>query len=108
MKIVGLEGLTDQQVDAEIRAGAKFVVYMYTISVLVMTFRRGSDVHFIRAGESAVTRGLFYTALTLLLGWWGIPWGPIYSIQSLVTNLGGGKDVTDEMLGAAKRSALAA
>jgi hypothetical protein len=34
-----------------------------------------------------------WIALTSLLGWWGIPWGPIYSIQSLVTNFRGGKQV---------------
>ncbi|WP_245840625.1 hypothetical protein [Ohtaekwangia koreensis] len=36
--------------------------------------------------------------MTFLLGWWGIPWGPIYSIGSLVHNLNGGKDVTQEIL----------
>ena len=24
--------------------------------------------------------------LSLLLGWWGIPWGPIYTIRALVIN----------------------
>jgi hypothetical protein len=28
------------------------------------------------------------------MGWWGFPWGPIFSIQSLVVNLKGGKDLT--------------
>ena len=68
-----------------------------------MTFRRSSDIYFVRAGESAVGKGLGFTLLTLFLGWWGIPWGPIYSIGSISTNLGGGKDVT-----AAVRAALAA
>jgi ATP-dependent phosphoenolpyruvate carboxykinase len=33
-----------------------------------------------------------------LLGWWGIPWGPIYTIAAVVTNIRGGKDVTAEIL----------
>jgi hypothetical protein len=31
------------------------------------------------------------------MGWWGIPWGPIRSVQSLWTNLKGGVDVTAEV-----------
>jgi hypothetical protein len=41
---------------------------------------------------------LSYAAITLVMGWWGIPWGPIFSITSLVTDFGGGKDVTQEVL----------
>jgi hypothetical protein len=98
MEIKGVEGMTVEQVQAEIQLGGKFVFYQYCISVLVMTFQRPTDIVFIRAGESAVTKGLPYTLLSLVAGWWGIPWGPIYTIGSLVTNLGGGKDVTNEVL----------
>jgi hypothetical protein len=38
-----------------------------------------------------------WTLLTLVMGWWGIPWGPIRSVQSLWTNLKGGVDVTAEV-----------
>jgi hypothetical protein len=44
-------------------------------------------------------KGLGWTALTVLLGWWGIPWGPIRTIQCLITNLSGGKDITREVIG---------
>jgi hypothetical protein len=74
------------------------VFFQYCVSILILTFRRPSDVFFVRSGENAVVKGLPYTLLTLLVGWWGIPWGPIYTIGSLVTNLGGGKDVTEEIL----------
>ncbi len=97
-RIIGVEGLTIDELNAELAQGARFVIYQYCISVIVMSFRQGSDVHFIRANENAVTRGLGFVALTVLLGWWGIPWGPIFTIQSLATNLGGGKDVTDAVL----------
>jgi hypothetical protein len=80
------------------RSGAKFVFYQYCVSILIMTFRRPSDIYFVRAGENAVAKGLPYTLLSLVAGWWGIPWGPIYTIGSVVTNLGGGKDVTQEVL----------
>ena len=97
MNIKGLEGMTGDELGHELARGGKFVIFHYTISVLVMTFRRGSDIYFVRSGESAAAKGLPYTLLSLLAGWWGIPWGPIYTIGSLFTNLGGGKDVTNEV-----------
>lgn len=96
--IKGIEGMTDQQLNEELQHGGKFVVYQYCISIIVMTFKRGSDVYFIRSGESAVGKGLKYTVLSLLFGWWGIPWGPIYTIGALITNFSGGKDVTQEVI----------
>lgn len=97
-EIKGVDGMTLTDINNEIQNGGKFVVYKYCISIIVMTFQRGSDIHFIKGGESAVGKGLGYTILTLLLGWWGIPWGPIYTIGSIFTNLSGGKDITQEVL----------
>jgi hypothetical protein len=97
MKIVGAEGMSTDQLKFEIQRGAKLVCYQYCISIVVMTFRRSSNVYFIPAGESAVSKGLPWILLTLVAGWWGIPWGPIFSIQSLVTNFKGGKDITAQL-----------
>ncbi|MDL2234474.1 hypothetical protein LJC63_12985 [Ruminococcaceae bacterium OttesenSCG-928-L11] len=93
----GMEGLSFQEVNREIIQGGKFVVYQYCISIVFMTFRRSSGVVFVKAGANAALTGLPYTLLSLLLGWWGFPWGPIYTVQSLVTNFGGGRDVTNEV-----------
>ena len=98
MAIRGIEGMTADQVKFEVQRGGKFVVYQYCISIVVMTFRRGSDVYFVRAGESRVKKGMPWTLLTLVAGWWGIPFGPIFTITSLVTNLQGGKDVTGSII----------
>lgn len=98
MTIRGLEGMSDDQVRFEIQRGGKFVIYSYCVSVLIMTFRRPSGVYFIRSGESAVGKGLPWILLTVVAGWWGIPWGPIYSVQSLVQNFKGGKDVTAPLM----------
>jgi len=97
MQIQGMEGMTTGQVQFELQRGAKFVFYYYCVSLLVITFRRPSSIYFLRAGENAVVKGLPWTLLTFVTGWWGIPWGPIYSIQSLVINFKGGKDVTAEV-----------
>jgi hypothetical protein len=98
MKIKNIEGLTVDEMNREVSNGAKFVIYRYAMSFLVITLKRPSDIYFVRSNEKAIVKGLPYTFLTLVLGWWGIPWGPIYSIQSLAKNLGGGTDVTKEVI----------
>lgn len=95
--IKGTEGLSEAEIAAEIGRGGRFVVYLYTVSVGVMTFRRSSGVYFLKAGQSGWLRALPWTLLTLAAGWWGIPWGPVYSVQSLYTNLTGGRDVTAQL-----------
>ncbi len=98
MKIIGVEGMGNLELRTEIQRGGRFVMYSYVISILIMTFRRSSNISFVRADESAILKGLPFTLLSLVVGWWGIPWGIIYTIQALITNLGGGKDVTTEVL----------
>ena len=97
MKILGIEGMSPDQLRFEIQRGAKLVCYGYCISLLVVSFRRSSDIYYIPPGESAVTKGLPWTLLTLVMGWWGIPWGPIFTVKSLVLNFKGGRDVTAEI-----------
>lgn len=104
MKIQGIEGMSPDQLRFEIQRGAKLVCYHYCVSIVFMSFRRSSAVYFIPAGESALSKGLPWTLLTLAMGWWGIPWGPIFSIQSLIVNLKGGKDLTAEISASMVRS----
>lgn len=100
MAINGIEGLTVEDVNTELQLGGKFVIYEYCVSIVIMTFRRPTDVYFIKAGERAIFKGLPFVLLSLVMGWWGFPWGPIYTIGTLVTNLSGGKDVTDSVISA--------
>jgi len=74
----------------------KFVVYQYCISLFAITLRRLSPVILV---EYQSTKNNFkYNLFTLLFGWWGIPWGPIYSIKSLISNNKGGINVTEDIL----------
>jgi len=98
MKIKNIEGLSATDLQEEEQKGAKFIYYSYTISLILLTFRRTSGVYMIRPGESSVTKGLPFTIISFLFGWWGIPFGPKYTVESLRTNLHGGKDVTDEVM----------
>ncbi len=98
-KIVGMDDIkSGGHLQQEINQGGKFVIYQFCISILVITFKRSSNIYFISHEQNAVVKGLPYTLLSLVLGWWGIPWGPIYTIQSLWVNFKGGKDVTQEVL----------
>lgn len=105
MKIKGTEGLSSQDIEKELQRGAKFVVFQYSISIIIMSFKNSSDIYFIKAGEGTFGKSIGFTLLSLILGWWGIPWGPIYTIGSLYTNLTGGKDVTSEVLSAISQPA---
>ena len=108
IKIQGVAGLSQSEIDFELQRGGKFVLFQYCVSVMVLTFKRPSDIYFIRAGESPAKKGLPFTLLSLVAGWWGIPWGPIYTIQSVYNNLQGGKDVTQQIRNSLRAPAGAA
>jgi len=97
-KVLGLEDMKwGGHLQQELQQGGKFVMYQYCISLLIITFKRSSNIYFIIHSDNAVVKGLPFTLLSLVLGWWGIPWGPIYTIQSVWVNSNGGKDVTQEV-----------
>lgn len=98
MKVAGIDGLTVHQIRDEVRRGGRFVVYGWCVSFVVLTLKRSSDITFVRAGESRVVAGLGWTLLTFFLGWWGLPWGLISTPMVLVQNLGGGTDVTADVM----------
>ncbi len=97
MEIRGIEGMSTREIQDEISNGAKFVFYRYAVSIIFLSFKRSSDIYFVRPGQNRVTKGLGWTLITFFFGWWGIPWGPIYSVGCLGTNLSGGKDVTEQI-----------
>jgi len=105
MKIQGIEGLSTDQINFELQRGGRFIIFQYAVSALIITFYRPSDIYFVRPGENALGKGLPFSLLSLVAGWWGIPWGPIRTIQALVVNFRGGKDVTKEIVAGVNRVA---
>jgi hypothetical protein len=95
MNIVGLEKASKEQIRLELQNGARFVRFEYCASFIVLSFKQRTGVYLVRKGESAVRKSWPFSLLSFLLGWWGIPWGPIYTFGVLATNLRGGIDVTD-------------
>jgi hypothetical protein len=98
VNIKNTEGLSPQEVRTLVNAGGKFVIYKYCISIIVMTFNNPTDIYFIKPNHSRITPAIGFLICNLLLGWWGIPWGPIYTLGNIGTILGGGKDVTNEVM----------
>ena len=97
MRLEGTDKRTPAELEHALNAGGRLVLFEYCISLIVITLRRPSGLHLLRPGESGVVRGLPYTLVSLLLGWWGLPWGVLYTPLVLLTNLGGGRDVTAEV-----------
>ena len=91
--IRGAERMSATELQFELERGGKLVAFYYCVSLLVVTFRRSSPVYLVRSGENPIAKAMPWIVLTVITGWWGIPWGPIYSIQSLVTNFRGGKEI---------------
>lgn len=104
MEIIGAEHMAIDQLEAELAQGGRFVMYSWCISAIILTFKNPTSIYFVRAGESRFVKGLPFTAISLVAGWWGFPFGPIFTIWSVVENLSGGRDVTDEVLASIQAS----
>jgi hypothetical protein len=98
MKIRNIEGMSAEDLQCEEKKGGRFIYFPYTISLIILTFKRTSGVYLIKNNESVTAKGLPFIILSAIFGWWGFPFGPRYTIESIRTNLNGGKDVTDEVM----------
>jgi hypothetical protein len=90
--------MTPSELNFEVQRGGRFIIFQYVFSVLVMTFKRNAPIQFVKAGENPALAGLPWTLLSLVAGWWGFPWGLIYTPQVVIKNCGGGTDVTQAVL----------
>src|SRR5256885_1977378 len=97
MKIIGIDGLTREQIQHEVLNGGKFVVYPWCVSLIWVSYKRSSDIYFLRTGQHFTVPGVGYLLLSLVMGWWSIP-GLFWTVQCLWTNITGGHDLTPEVL----------
>lgn len=96
--VSGTEGMSIQQIEDDVLRGGRFRIFRYNFSLIVISFQRSSGIYYIRAGHGPGAHAWPWTLLSLVVGWWGIPWGIFFTIQTLYTNCMGGKDVTSELL----------
>lgn len=99
MRIKNINGLSATDLRQRVSDGGRFVYFTYTLSLIVVTFRDVSGVYLVRSDENTISKSLWFTVISLLFGWWGIPSGPKYTVEALRSNWKGGKDVTDEVMG---------
>jgi len=72
----------------------RIVAFPWVISVIVIsnkTYESGIFCNHCRSLNSRI-----YAAGSLLFGWWGVPWGPIWTIGALIANFRGGKMPEEE------------
>jgi len=91
-------GLSLNELQFEVNRGARFIIYSYCISAVVVTFKRPTGIVFVKANENAAAKSLPYTLMTFALGWWGFPWGLIRTPEVIYKNLKGGTDVTSAVM----------
>ncbi|MGY5808444.1 J domain-containing protein [Rhizobium sp. LEGMi198b] len=73
----------------KITAQPRYVVFFRVYSFLFATVRK--PVQGIFCAACAKKEALKSSAITLFTGWWGVPWGPLYSVGSILINGFGGK-----------------
>jgi hypothetical protein len=86
---------TNAELRAEISRGGRLVVFPYCVSPIVVTLRRHTRAYVFPFGESHFGTSLKWALVSFLFGWWGIPWGFIYTPPTLWRTLNGGIDITD-------------
>jgi hypothetical protein len=94
----GIGNMSLADLEREVLAGGRIVLFQYCISILIMTFKRSSDLVFIKSDDDGFSPAFSNSIISLFAGWWGIPWGPIYTISTVAKNASGGTDVTREFL----------
>ena len=98
MKIKNIDGLSANDLQQEVAKGGRFVYFPYTVSLIFITFKRTSGVYLIRSDENAAMKGMPFLLISIFFGWWGIPFGPKYTFESIRHGIRGGQDVTDDVM----------
>ncbi|MDR3095180.1 MAG: hypothetical protein LBU62_11165 [Bacteroidales bacterium] len=95
LKIVSPHGWSVDEMLADVGNGGRFVRYTYCVSVIAFTFRSSSSIYFVRSDKAPIHNGWPFLLISFFFGWWGIPWGPVYTIQSIYRAFRG-RDLTRE------------
>ncbi|WP_182913815.1 J domain-containing protein [Sphingobium terrigena] len=72
----------------QVTAQPRYIIFWRVISVVLATTR--TPVQGIFCSACAAKESLKSTAITGLIGWWGFPWGPIWTVLEGLKNLVGG------------------
>lgn len=91
------ENLSFEQVIKERNNGGKFVFFSYLIPrPWFSPVKRISKIYFLRSEDKASIHNRKYNIINLLWGWWGLPFGPVYTYAAIKSNKTG-IDITDDV-----------
>jgi hypothetical protein len=92
MTIIGAGQLSEEEIALKLTEGHRLVSYEYCMSFLVVTLKRPSALYLVAPRESDFGNRALFSVVSFFIGWWGFPWGPIYTISTIYRNLSGGHD----------------
>jgi hypothetical protein len=69
--------------------------FYLVVSIVAFSFKVPSRLYIVGHDNHRLL-GVIYGLLSGIFGWWGIPWGPIWTIESLAKNFSGGQLLTVE------------
>ena len=64
-------------------------IFLGVLSLLVVTYKKAYA--YILCAKCRIKYSLLFNFEVFFLGWWGFPWGPVYSIEALFENMKGGE-----------------
>ncbi len=82
----------------KIAAQPRYLVFWRVFSLIIVTSR--SPIQGLFCAGCAKREAMRSTLITAFVGWWGVPWGPIWTIGNGFTNANGGQgdETKDEAL----------
>jgi len=98
LNLHGFSNTTEPEFRAQLISGKRYVVYQYAMSFVLYGFMHHTRIHMASSRKHAILKGLPWTLVSFLLGWWSLPGGPIFTVQCLINNLRGGLDVSGNIL----------
>lgn len=72
----------------EITPDTKLVSYTFVISAVIITHRQSTRYYFMEAERGkALSAKVLCILCNLIFGWWGFPWGPIWTVKETVCDV---------------------
>lgn len=75
--------------DRKVTSNTVLTQYQACVSLFILTLRFRSPRRIVGSPENQTT-AIVYTLISAVAGWWGIPWGFVYTPQAIYRNLKGG------------------
>lgn len=91
-------GETLDYLGSPINTETRLVRYRYSFSYIIATSTRSSGLCILGSRQALRCR-LMCIFSTLFAGWWGFPWGPVKTVQSIFADTVSGGDLSDTVSG---------